>query len=140
MVAIETINFGLFFLYTLTKYSYWYIFIECFDFSMMPPESHFSNIVNPDRMQVVSKAREFANKHKDWGEVKTNIYIAMMQRLAGMGYVSAISSIPDGKYNIFMDISREIIPKDNNYYLGGMLYEKAHRLIIESESFQSISS
>jgi len=102
-------------------------------------ENNFSNIVNFARVQVVRQAREFANQQEDWSNGKKSIYIALMQRLAGMGYTSAISSIPEGKYNIFMNISREIIPKDNSYYFGGMPHEDAHRLITGSESFQSIN-
>lgn len=105
----------------------------------MYSEDFLPNIPYINRITVLRKAREFANKQEDWGEVKKNIYIALMQRFAGMGYVSALSLVPEGKYNIFMNISREIIPTDNNYLFGGMSYEEAHRLIIESESFQSIN-
>ncbi|MEY2985820.1 MAG: hypothetical protein RJB24_49 [Candidatus Parcubacteria bacterium] len=106
----------------------------------MYSQNPIPNIVNPDRILVARNATKFANQQDGWGYVKKKIYIALMQRLAGMGYESAISAIPDGKYNIFMDISREIIPKDNNYLFGGMSYKEAHRLIIESESFKSINS
>lgn len=106
----------------------------------MYSEDFLPNIPYINRITVFRKAREFANKQEDWGPVKKNIYIALMQRLAGMGYISALSLVPEGKYNIFMDISRDIIPKDNNYLFGGMSYEETHRLIIESESFKSISS
>lgn len=97
------------------------------------------NIPYINRIPVLRKAREFANKQEDWGEVKKNIYIALMQSFAGMGYASALSLVSEGKYNIFMNISREIIPKDNSYYLRGMPHEDAHRLITGSESFQSIN-
>jgi hypothetical protein len=106
----------------------------------MYSEDFLPNIQYIDRTRVLRKAKEFANQQEDWGEVKKNIYIALMQRLAAMGYELAISSIPEGKYHIFMDISRDIIPKDNSYYFGGMPYEEAHMLIVESESFKSINS
>lgn len=106
---------------------------------MMYSRYPIPNIVNPDRILVAKKSRKFANQQEDWSNGKKSIYIALMQRLAGMGYESALSSIPEGKYNVFMDISREIIPKDNSYYFGGMPYEDAHRLITGSESFQSIN-
>ncbi|MEY3471003.1 MAG: hypothetical protein RLZZ223_353 [Candidatus Parcubacteria bacterium] len=104
----------------------------------MYSQNPLPNILNPDRILVARNATMFANQQDGWGYVKKKIYIVLMQRLAGMGYESAISAIPDGKYNIFMDISRKIIPEDNSYYFGGMPYDNAHLLITECSKFQSI--
>jgi len=53
-----------------------------------------------------------------------------------MGYQSALSLIPDGKYIIFSNISKNITSTD--ILLGGMNYWKAHTLIVQSEHFKTI--
>ncbi len=61
-----------------------------------------------------------------------------MQSFAGMGYQSALSLIPDGKYIIFSNISKNITSTDISDVLGGMNYWKAHTLIVQSEHFKTI--
>jgi hypothetical protein len=105
----------------------------------MYSEDFLPNIQYIDRTRVLRKAKEFANQQEDWCDVKKNIYIALMQRLAGMGYISALSLLIDGNYNIFSYISTVIIDKNQSYTQGGMSYEEAHTLIMQSVHFQSIN-
>lgn len=95
-------------------------------------------VVNPDRMTTFRRAKEWVNQQEDWGEIKKSIYISLMQSFAGMGYQSALSLIPDGKYIIFSNISKNITSTDISDVLGGMNYWKAHTLIVQSEHFKTI--
>jgi hypothetical protein len=102
----------------------------------MYSENCLPNIPYIKRTKVLGKSREFANQQEDWGDIKKSIYIALMQSFAGMGYQSALSLIPDGKYIIFSNISKNITSTD--ILLGGMNYWKAHTLIVQSEHFKTI--
>jgi hypothetical protein len=104
----------------------------------MYSENYLPNISYIERTKVLGKSREFANQQEDWGNIKKSMYIALMQSFAGMGYQSALALIPDGKYNIFINISTDIISTDSSDVLGGMNYWKAHTLITESEYFKTI--
>jgi hypothetical protein len=99
-----------------------------------------SNIPYINRTTVLLKAREFSNQQEDWGEVKKNIYIAVMVLLAGMGYSSALAIIIKGGFQHFSNVSSAIMNNHTGIVLGGMAYDNAHQLIIHCTEFQNIDS
>ncbi|MGA1047519.1 MAG: hypothetical protein ACO3UU_05885 [Minisyncoccia bacterium] len=100
----------------------------------------FSNIVNIERTKVFHRATSFANQQESWGELKKNIYIALMSYLAGMGYISGLDLLIEGAYNVFLNVSSNVIPRGKNFVHGGMPYNEAHDLITNCLVFQEIDS
>lgn len=100
----------------------------------------FTNIVNIERTKVFHRARSFANKQESWGELKKNIYIALMSYLAGMGYSSGLDLLIEGAYNTFSKVSNNVIPRGKSFIHGGMPYNEAHDLITNCLVFQEIDS
>ena len=100
----------------------------------------FPNIVNIERTQVFDQAKSFANQQESWGKLKKNIYIALLSYLAGMGYSSGLDLVIEGAYNVFLNVSSDVIPRGKNFVHGGMTYNEAHDLITYCLVFQEIDS
>lgn len=98
-----------------------------------------TNIVDIDRVSVFRQAKDFANQQNTWGSIKRNIYIAMMTHLAGTGYYSSLKLVTGEDYIRFGAVRHAVLSGRPKYIHGGMNYEEAHKLITESEPFQSIN-
>ncbi len=100
-------------------------------------------VVNPDRITIFSRAKEFANQQEDWGEIKKSIYIATIVHLSGMGHEDSYKLFPETfqPFSSFMTNFFNFYSLNQTDYIhGSMDYDEAHSLIINYPEFQAIDS